>query len=335
MIYNNVELFNIEQTEEFNGGVILQRFPASACEDVRNRASWMVSAAMGCEVRFVTESDLFWITFEAPVADVDIHVMRGDYYFDSYKLKSGNKITLQFENKDFFDGLDKDFAEKFESRFSHNVWRFYFHSEAPVVYHGIRAMHKEVRPPQPLETPSKKILAYGSSITHWCYAVDSRNSYLQLTAKRLNMDVYNKGMAGACRLEKSMADYLINKTDWDIAFLELGINVLNAYTVEEFKEKAEYLVSGISRKNPEKPIFLTGFYYSGNNLKGFNQKLADFEDILKNISSECNLKNINYINGLEIMDSPEYLFRDFCHPSDYGHIRMSENLSKIISNTLN
>jgi len=46
-------------------------------------------------------------------------------------------------------------------------------------------------------------------------------------------------------------------------------------------------------------------------------------------------KNIHYINGLDIMDSPEYLFRDFCHPSDYGHIRMSENLSKIISTTLN
>ena len=334
MIYKNVELFNVEEAEEFDGGVILQRFTKSACEDVRGRGSWMVSAAMGCEVRFVTESDMFWITFGALDDDVTVYASFGDYSYEKYLIKAGQRTTLKFENRDFFDGFDEALMSKFEDRFSHNVWRFYFHSEAPVVFYGLRTMHKEARPLKSDEAPKIKMLAYGSSITHWCYAMDSRNSYIQQVARRLNMDVFNKGMAGACRLEKSMADYLISKDDWDIAFFELGINVLNAYTVEEFKEKAEYLVKGICEKNPEKPVFLTGFYYSGNNLTGFNQKLDDFEEVLKSIKVKYDFKNLHYINGIDIMDSAEYLCRDFGHPSDYGHIRMGENLSKIISGIL-
>ena len=35
MIYNDVELFNVEETEEFDGGVILQRFTKAACHDTQ------------------------------------------------------------------------------------------------------------------------------------------------------------------------------------------------------------------------------------------------------------------------------------------------------------
>ena len=60
MIYNDVELFNVEEIEEFDGDVILQHFTKTACHDTQYRASWMTSAAMGCEIRFITESDCFF-----------------------------------------------------------------------------------------------------------------------------------------------------------------------------------------------------------------------------------------------------------------------------------
>lgn len=42
------------------------------------------------------------------------------------------------------------------------------------------------------------------------------------------------------------------------------------------------------------------------------------------------LNNLIYIDGKSIMDSGSYLSFDLCHPSDYGHIRMGENLAEIV-----
>lgn len=326
MIYNDVELFNVEEIEEFDGGVILQRFTKAACHDTQYRASWMTSAAMGCEIRFITESYVFWITLGAAAKDVDVYVMRGDYFYDKYTIKAGAKAVLEFENHDFLS----EYKKINEARFSHDVWRFYFHSEGAVVYYGIRSLHGNVRPPHISEKPQKTILAYGSSITHWCWAMDSRNSYIQQAAQRLDMDVMNKGMAGACRMEKSICDFLINLQGWHIAFLELGVNVLHDYSVEKFEQCAEYLVKNLCNRNKEKPVFLTGTYYNYTSMSDKREKVDSFESILMNMKNKYGLSNLHYVDGKKIMDSTEYLSRDVVHPSDWGHIRMGENLARII-----
>ena len=72
MIYNNVELFNVFETDETERGVVLQRFSKEAREDTRNRAAWMASAAMGLEIRLVTDAEVFWITLGAEDQNIDI-----------------------------------------------------------------------------------------------------------------------------------------------------------------------------------------------------------------------------------------------------------------------
>ncbi len=335
MIYKNVELFNVEEVEEYNGGVILNRYPQLAKRDMKDRAGWMSDAAMGNEVRFVCEGEGFYLSVGAGSQDVTMFLMRGDYAEHSYNIKAGEKVVLRFENHNLFENVCEDKIGEFDKRFSHNVWRFYFHSEGFVIFYDCKAFGGSVRPPKPEESPEKTMLAYGSSITHWCYAIDSRNSYIQQVARRLNMDVLNKGMAGACRLEKSTMDYLIGLDKWDIAFLELGVNVISEYSVDEFRERAEYLVKNICMKKPDNYVFLTGFYWSSLFLskdKARVNKIIEFESVLKNIKMKYNLANLIYINGRkEIMDSPSYLSFDLVHPSDYGHIRMGENLSEIIA----
>lgn len=59
MLYDNIELFNVEDTEKFDNGVILQRFTKEALNDTECRATWMASAATGVEIRFVADTDLF------------------------------------------------------------------------------------------------------------------------------------------------------------------------------------------------------------------------------------------------------------------------------------
>lgn len=49
---------------------------------------------------------------------------------------------------------------------------------------------------------------YGSSITHWCWAIDARNSYAYRAGQMLGMDVLNKGLSGSCEIEKECVDYI-------------------------------------------------------------------------------------------------------------------------------
>lgn len=332
MIYKNVELFNVEECQEWDKGAMLCRFPCDATKDTKDRASWMAYAAMGCEVRFVCEAEGFWITLGAVAQNVDVYVMRGDYTVGKFTIPAAGRKTIQYEVKKLFQGYDKTLMEQFDERFHHDVWRFYFHSEGACVFFGCNALNGIVRPPKPCEVPKKTMLAYGSSITHWCWAMDSRNSYIQQVARRLNMDVLNKGMAGACRMEDSIMEYLLSMRNWDVAFLELGANVVYSYSVEEFRSRVEFLVSQICKNCPDKKVFLTGFYYGLADRLDAVEKVSEFTKILSEIKSRYMLSNLIYLDGKSIMDSGSYLSYDLCHPSDYGHIRMGENLTKVIKN---
>ena len=52
---------------------------------------------------------------------------------------------------------------------------------------------------------------------------------------------------------------------------------------------------------------------------------------MSGIREKFGLSNLYYIEGTKIMDSGSYLCYDMVHPSDYGHIRMGENLARIIT----
>lgn len=337
MQYQNVELFNTEEVVPFEGGVILARFPEEARADMKSRASWMAYASIGCEVRFVCEAEIFWITLGAAAQNVDVYVMLGDYTLDKFTIPAGQKKTIQYEKKDVLAGMDPEVMEPFDERFSHLVWRFYFNSEGAGVFYSCRALNGTLRPPYEKELPTKTMLAYGSSITHGCWAIDTRNSYIQQVARRLNLDVLNKGMAGACRLEDSTMEYLIAQDSWDLAFLELGVNVLNSYSVEEFRKRAEHLAVGMCKKKPNNPVYLTFCYYGrGNYTQKSDQsehakRSVEYEKVLSGIREKFGLSNLYYIEGTKIMDSGSYLCYDMVHPSDYGHIRMGENLARIIT----
>ena len=329
MIEDQVEFFNVEEVEKYNGGLLLSKFPKAAKSDLSARGSWMADSAHGCEVRFKSTAKAFWITLGAAAEDVDVYVMRGDYFIDRYTIASAGKITLQFE-QNLFDGIDESMLN--EARFSREVWRFYLHSVGAVIYYGIRGMNGKIMPPDINDEPKHKILAYGSSITHWCWATDSRNSYIQQLALRLGMDVYNKALAGACCLEKSITQYLASVQDWSFAFMELGVNVFENMTAAEFEEKTYSLLDAVGSRHTDRKIFLTGMYDSKYTLKHYDDvKFTQYREILMNASAGLNNVNIVYLDGRHIMTSTEFLSRDFLHPSDYGQLMMGENLAKLIS----
>ena len=186
-------------------------------------------------------------------------------------------------------------------------------------------------PPANAERPAKTLMAYGFSITQGCFAQNNSLSYVQYAAMRLGWDVLNFGLSGACYCERETADFLAEIEDWDAAMLEVGVNMREFFTVEEFKERAGYLVDTVCRRHPEKPVFLVTVY---PNIKHFQQgdsifmeREKGYNQFLRDVVSSGRYPELHLIEGKEILDQPDYLGADLLHPTDYGHIRMGENLA--------
>ena len=166
------------------------------------------------------------------------------------------------------------------------------------------------------EVPNKKIIAYGSSITHSACAVLYTNSYVHTMAKALNADVLCKGMGGNCFIQKPVADYVIQE-DWDVALLELGINMLDCYPVSVFEERATYLIENILKQN--KPVVLISNFTSFRSLPTdpLRQVNDDYVACLEKIYQRFACDHLFYIRGQDIVTDWEYLCSDLLHPSPY------------------
>lgn len=348
MIYQNILFHNVTELEKIEElpGLRLLRFP----KDVANRLGWgrqelgriTAQASTGCEIRFVTASAKVRITLSAVDNDGDIIVYFGDFFHSVHRLPHGVMKTLSLERPRMFYEIEREALQK--KRFSHDVWRIIISRGYDasgifsVAFHNIDSFGHEIKPPSTEQLPTLKWLAYGSSITHGSGATLNHNSYIQQAAWRIGADVLNKGIGGACLCEPEIADYLALE-EWDFATMELGVNMRELFTDEEFEHRARYLISAMLEKNPGKPVVLLTIYpnfadFSLNKDSRSSLATKAFRQILKNIWSEVENKDLYLIDGMDILPDFNDLTSDLIHPSDYGHISMGENLAARLVNIL-
>ena len=216
MVYKNVELHNVEEVMEKDGGVLLCRFPLDIIDILKDQSALASRAGVGCEIRFFTSAKRIWVTLEAIANDADITVCCGDFVYKNIKLEADKKTTVELCYNPYFDEFDKSYFTSFEQRFPVGLWRVCISQGYNIVLYDVEGLDGAIRPPYENEINLKKWLAYGSSITHGYSAFDMANSYVQHAAQLLNVDVLCKGMAGACLCEKEIANYIAN-LDWDFA----------------------------------------------------------------------------------------------------------------------
>jgi hypothetical protein len=125
----------------------------------------------------------------------------------------------------------------------------------------LHVIEGQFSPPFPNQTPPKRFLAYGSSITQGASAVGPSGMYAHRTAQLLGVDFYNLGFAGGAHLEPAMADYIAERDDWDFATLETGIN-MGHLGCEEFERRIEYFLEKITDAHPDKWIFCLGIFFA-------------------------------------------------------------------------
>ena len=281
--------------------------------------------ATGVEIRFVTEARHVRVFISSLERPSEITVFKGNFWHSSQTLMPGGIASIHLTPPDLFKEIR---PEALRSGFDPAVWRILF-CRGTMAYHGLDAFGSDVRPPFAQEKPSIRWLAYGSSITH-----SSRQGYPQCAANLLGVDVMNKGMSGSCFIDDTAVDFIADGCDWDMATLEMGINMRIQYTVEEFERRARHMVSRCMAAKPGRPIVLiTLFRNFANHFIEPNEitaKEESFDRVIRAIARENQGANVHLVEGREIVDHLSLLSSDLLHPSDHGHARMGENLARIL-----
>lgn len=332
MDVQNVHFHNVVELEQVEdpAGIRLHRFPEEVRRALSEKGQSKAVQSSGCELRFITDADQVRVTMSSLESNGRVLVFRGDFFHSSHGIPSGVVTTLELNIPERFADVEQDRLDN--HAFSSKVWRIYC-ERFSAVFHDIDAFGHEVRVPMDNETPQLSVLAYGSSITQGAGALSHYNGYIQQAARRLQVDALNLGLSGSCYCEKELADHIAERSDWDMAFLELGVNMRGVVPVLEFEQRVTYLLDQILTKHPGKPVFLTTIYpnragFFKNPDHAYTQQERLFNEVLRGYAEGNHYSNLHLLEGRDILTDFTSLTSDLIHPSDYGHIRMGEMLAE-------
>ncbi|RKD93941.1 SGNH/GDSL hydrolase family protein [Halopiger aswanensis] len=211
-------------------------------------------------------------------------------------------------------------------RFDPRVCRLRFERAPSVAVHDVAG---DCRPPTTAELPERRYLAYGTSITEGAASSAPHLNYVSHVAREIDADLLNFGCSGSAYCEPAMADYLASRDDWDVATLALSVNMANrGFTVDQFRERADYFVNRIAAAHPEKPIAcVTLFPYFADVIEGGDARRAgDFRAALREVVADSPHENLSLVEGTELMDFTG-LAADLLHPGDTGMEAIGEGLA--------
>ena len=326
MIFENVELHNVTETERMPGvpGVVLRRFPRAVRDALDTRGKFVSGQSTGCEVRFVVDSPVVRVTLMAAEGDGDAVVLRGGFNHSTHKLPAGTLRTIQLESPPTLNNVQPAALDR---AFRSNVWRIGFNRQ-DIAFISVESFGAPVRPPSKSEKPKLRWLAHGSSITHSHY----ETGYPHVAARMLDVDVLNTGLSGACHLEREMADFLATRTDWDLATFELGINMRGTFATEEFRARASHLIRRLAEANPGKPVGIINHFptsashYVEDHINAVRER--EYDQTLRDLVAAAKNPNLHLIEGASIFDRFDLHNVDLIHPSTVGQVRMGMNLAE-------
>ena len=335
MIYKNMEFHNVaELIPQEDGSVSWIRVPAEVeCQLESSMGRAQVCGSTGVELRFVIRGEsatLRMSTYENnPKSFSTFHVYRGGIQGGWSDHEVHCHVTGEVQDFVIERSKNMDRLRAMTERSGHDwdceVVRVIFDRGRYKIYDLIG----DVVPPTPAQCPKKTLLAYGSSITHGSNSIDASHSWVSLLGYHFNMDTRNLGMAGSCALEPAVADYIAAEGEagrWDIATLELGINVLK-WEDEKIITRVENLLRTVAGRNPEKPIFvISPFYHCGDDFKE-GDRAAVWRRLIADVVARLQYPNVTYINGLDVLGHLRYMSADEVHPNIYGVQRIADELA--------
>lgn len=181
---------------------------------------------------------------------------------------------------------------------------------------------------------NKRILIYGSSILQGASASRPGLAYPAILSRATGFNFINMGLSGSAKMEKSVADA--------IAGMEAEAFILDCVpnsSPKEITERTAYLVKGIRKEHPKKPIIIIQSIIreSGNwdqsaalTVKQQNENIkTEYEKLKKE-----GIKKLYFISADKLIGTDHEGTIDGVHPNDLGFGRMVDILKPKISKIL-
>ena len=133
-------------------------------------------------------------------------------------------------------------------------------------------------------------------------------------------------------MEPEIIEYIASSGEqgrWDVATLELGINVL-FWETEKIYERVTNTVRQIAGRNPEKMIFVISPFYCNDDFVG-GEKAVKWRKIIKDVCEKENFPNVTYVCGTDILGDISLISADTVHPNIYGVNQIAERLGNVIA----
>ena len=140
------------------------------------------------------------------------------------------------------------------------------------------------------------------------------------------MDVVNLGLGGGAHLEREMGEYLASRDDWDVASLEMGINLLGGKTtVDEFRARVRGFLGAIAQRRPEKWVFCVDLFTCADDFRR-NPKIAAFRAVVREEVAALALPRFVHLDGRDLLREPTGLSSDLLHPTSDGFAEIAQRL---------
>lgn len=337
MIYQNVKLHNVaELMTDDRPGVVFSRVPNRVRERLNENARKRALNGAGVELRFNLKGDEAVITLQTEsaerippkgVAEIFYGDFQGHYEVTPCLVRpEPTRLVVRRPPEQPME-LAKRLHAEGGLRFDPALVRVLLPQDTAV---RILDIQGDVAPPEEGQEPATRCLAYGSSITFGGDSAIPSGGYAARTAKLLGADLINLGMAGGCHLEPEMADYIAERTDWDFATLELGINVVGFMEAEEFERRVRYMLEQVAGRNRGKWVFcidLFTFHRDGED----DDKVRQFREIVRTNVKSLKLPRLVHVSGRELLPDFTDLCIDMLHPSTEGMAVIAANLAARMS----
>lgn len=343
MIYSRAELHNIAEIVPLadNSGVELCRLPNTLRMQLHPIAQQTARLSSGVEIRFHMKSDKVRIRIQVLNSDEQTsHHSVAQVYFGSVQAGLPHILEIPFAEIEIERPAERSLLQIVAAQKGHpfdsELVRVILPFECRIALLGIDG---EIEPPQRESFPDRRILIYGSSITHGASAIRPTATYAMRAAELLNMDLLNLGVAGGAMADAVMADYIADRSDWDVAVLELGINMIwdvqNARpgSPEDFRKAVDYFIPRIAESRPHQLIFCTDMFYFKGDL-GNDPIGQQFRSTVAETVKRMDLPHVRYMPGTALLKQPDLLTADFIHPSEEGHLQISDRLVAWIKSCL-
>ena len=325
-----------EITEDENGAFRLFRVPRSLLSNLGERVNIRCFHPAGSELRFRMGHSPVHFTirrmpepnhplFNAQTA-VLIGIFHGDFQYAWLALQEGDN---EIEIKPFHDPSSILLHNR--SRFSPKLTRIVL---PPFVELRIVNWKGEMEPPQPDDCPSKQLLSYGSSITQGAYAQHGNATYPAILARELGVDVCNLGFGGGATLEPEIAEWIVSRTDWHLATLEMGINIFNL-TTDEFQTRVKNFLAIFASDPLKRPVFsldMLPFAGEFGNSQEIKEKAAAFRRVVREETIATGKKFMSILEYASLLQRASDYSTDLLHPAFYAFESIGNALAAQIRN---